>query len=205
MKTWIAALVLSLISVSAAAKGTMKFNYQNADIMDVIKDYSQASGQKFVVDPQVRGKVTVMNPESVSVEEGFNQLSMVLASNSLAISKQGDVMMISQARRIQRNLIEVGTELPALKPEKMYTWVINLKFISADEVNKQLRILTSSDGELVPFKERNQLIVTDWVSNLHRISALMAQLDKPARGGATKITTGKGKLKDKEVVTDEEP
>ena len=204
MKTWIVALVLSLISVSAAAKGTMKFNYQNADIMDVIKDYSQASGQKFVVDPQVKGKVTAMNPESVSVEEGFNQLSMVLASNGLAISKQGDVMMISQARRIQRNLIEVGPDLPSLKPEKMFTWVISLKFISADEVNKQLRILTSTDGELVPFTQRNQLIVTDWVSNLHRISALIAQLDKPARGGVT-AKTAKGKMKDKEVVTDEEP
>lgn len=184
MKFWIAALVLGLVSVSAhAAKNKMSFSYKDAEILKVIEDYSQASGQKFVVDPVVKGKVTVFNPDSVTLDEAFNQLSSVLAINGLAISKQGDVMMIGNARHIQRNLLEVTTDLPALKPEKMHTWIINLKFISADEVNRQLRILTSKDGELVPFMPRNQLIVTDWVSNLHRISAIINQIDKPARGG----------------------
>ena len=62
MKIWIAALGLSLISISAAAKGTMKFNYKNADILEVIKDYSVASGQKFIVDSAVRGKATELAP-----------------------------------------------------------------------------------------------------------------------------------------------
>lgn len=188
-------LALSLVTASAfAAKNKMGFTYKDADVIKVIEDYSSASGQKFVIDSNVKGKVTTFNPEQVSLEEAFNQLSMVLAANRLAISKQGDVMMVGESRRIQRNLIEVGTELPTLKPEKMFTWVINLKYVSADQVNRELRILTSADGELVPFQSRNQLLVTDWVSNLHRISAIIAQIDKPARSGNTG-RTGTGKKK----------
>jgi general secretion pathway protein D len=184
MKSTIAIIALALMATPAyAAKGKMSFSYKDADMVKVIEDYSSASGQKFVIDSDVKGKVTVLNPDSVTLEEAFNQLSMVLAANSLAISKQGDVMMVSQARRVQRNLIDVTTELPPLKPEKMHTWIINLKYVSAEEVNRQLRILTSRDGELVPFQPRNQLIITDWVSNLHRINAIISQLDKPARGG----------------------
>jgi general secretion pathway protein D len=183
MKSIVTVLVLSLLSPQVfAAKNKMSFSYKDTDVLKVIEDYSSASGQKFVVDAGVKGKVTVLNPEAISLEEAFNQLSMSLATNHLAISKQGDVMMVSEARSVQRNLIDVTTELPPLKPEKMHTWIINLKHISADEVNRQLRILTSRDGELVPFMPRNQLIITDWVSNLHRIGAMMAQIDRPGRG-----------------------
>jgi len=179
-----AALILGLVSASAfAARNKMSFAYKDTDIIKVIEDYSQASGQKFVVGQDVKGKVTVFNPDSISLEEAFNQLSMVLATNRLAISKQGDVMMINESRSIQRNLIDVTTELPPLKPEKMHTWIINLKHVNADVLNRELRILTSRDGELVPFRARNQLIITDWVSNLHRIGAIITQLDKPARPG----------------------
>src|SRR5262245_43111062 len=133
MKSAIVLLIVSLMSPFAfAAKGKMSFSYKDAEVLKVIEDYSSASGQKFVVDANVKGKVTVFNPNSISIDEAFNQLSMVLASNGLAISKQGDVMMISQARRIQRNLIDVTTDLPPLKPEKMHTWIINLKWVSAD-------------------------------------------------------------------------
>lgn len=200
MKSTIAILILSMISMPTfAGRNKMSFSYKDTDVLKVIEDYSSASGQKFVIDAEVKGKVTVFNPDSVSIEEGFNQLSMVLASNGLAISKQGDTMMVSNARNIQRNLIDVTTELPPLKPEKMHTWIINLKHVSADEVNRQLRILTSRYGELVPFTPRNQLIVTDWVSNLYRISAIITNLDKPGKNGGdvpVRKTAAKGKIKE---------
>lgn len=197
MKSVAALLAFALLSPQVfAAKNKMSFSYKDTDVLKVIEDYSSASGQKFVVDAGVKGKVTVLNPDAISIEDAFNQLSMALATNRLAISKQGDVMVVGEARSVQRNLIDVTTELPPLKPEKMHTWVINLKYISADEVNRQLRILTSRDGELVPFMPRNQLIITDWVSNLHRIGAMLAQIDRPARGtGPTGPKSAKATLR----------
>lgn len=171
--------LLSTAAVSAYAK-SVGFNFKDAEITDVIREYSKASGQKFIVDPSVRGKITIVNPAEISVEEAFNQLSTALATNSIGISKQGEVMLIQNSRQIQRNYIEVGTELPPLRPERMYTWVVNLKYANADKVNRELRILTSKDGELVPTSDTNQLLITDWVGNLHRIAKIIEQIDKPA-------------------------
>ena len=175
---------LSLSAFATEKKTDIDFSFRDMEITEAIKKYAGASGQKFIVDPMVRGKITIMNPGPVSVAEAYAQLSSALALNGLAISRQDDNLIVNSARNIQRSLIEVSEVLPPLKPERMYTWVINLKYVSADEVNKQLRILPSKDGELVPFTPRNQILVTDWVSNLHRISKIVSEIDKPATKGA---------------------
>jgi general secretion pathway protein D len=174
---------------------TVDFNYKNAEVGKVIADYAKASGQKIIVDPAARGSVTVINPHSVSLNEAFDQLSSAMALIGLGFSKQGDTMIVMQARALQRNLIDVGRELPPPKPERMYTWVINLKYASADEVNKQLRILTSRDGELVPYTLNNQIYVTDWTSNLYRISKIINEIDIPSAGKSGKKIAVKGEHK----------
>jgi general secretion pathway protein D len=70
----------------------------------------------------------------------------------------------------------------------MVTWVIALKYLNATNVNKELRMLCSKDGELSVHSERNQLVITDWTSNLYRIAALLKQMDIPAEGKAVKST-----------------
>src|SRR6516162_6088416 len=76
------------------------FTYKDAELTKVIEDYAKASGQKFIIDPNVKGKITIMNKEPVTVSEAFNQLSSAMALNSYAISKQDDVMVVSHARHI---------------------------------------------------------------------------------------------------------
>src|SRR5262249_42895705 len=154
-------LFAALFAVSAHAK-SMSFNYDNTEMQKILKDYSKATGQRFIIDSNVRGAISIFNPGEISQEEAFNQLSSALALNSIGFVKQGDVLITKQARSIQRDNIETANELPAEKPTRMATWVINLKRASAEEVNKQLRILTSKDGELVPYTANNQLLISDW-------------------------------------------
>lgn len=191
------ALVLTIFAMSFAhAEDKMKMYFNNEDLTKIIEMYSKASGQKFVVDPLVRGKISIFLQEPVSVEEAFNQLSTALAINGYAISKQGDTMVIKSARNIQRDLVEVSTEKPAIKPERMYTWIYTLKHQSADSINRDLRILTSKDGEMSIYANTNQLIFTDWVSNLNRIADLMKEIDKPVDPATAKLVEASKKDKD---------
>lgn len=171
----------SKISAKAEAKpAMMRFTYKGADVNRVIEDYAKASGQKFIVDGQVKGKISIFNPGPITIEEAFNQLSTALASNRIGISTRDDQMYVNEARAIQRDLIPVVTEVPTVRPDRMVTLVINLKNVSADEVNKQLRIMTSRDGELVPYTPNNQLLISDWTPNLRRIADIVKQIDVPA-------------------------
>ncbi len=174
-----AAFTWSSLAAPKSDTTTLKYNFRNEDIVKLIEEYAKASGQKIIVDPQVRGKVTILNPEPITLDEAFNQLSTALMINGLAFSKQGDTFVVLQARSVQRNLIEVVTELPPIKPDKMITWMVKLKYRDADSINKELRILTSANGELVAYRQTNTIIISDYVSNLHRIAAILKQLDVP--------------------------
>lgn len=181
-------LILAVFTMSLAqAENKIKMYYNNEELTKVIESYSKASGQKFVVDPSVRGKISIFLQEHVSIEEAFNQLSSALAVNGYAISKQGDTMVIKSARNIQRDLIEVSTERPSLKPERMYTWIYNVKNLPADNINRELRILTSKDGEMSVFANTNQIVFTDWVSSLNRVAELMKEIDKQVDPATAKI------------------
>jgi general secretion pathway protein D len=175
------------ISLAALAQQKIAMSFNNEELTKVIETYSKASGQKFIVDPSVRGKITIILPEPISIEEAFNHLSSALAINGYAISKQLDTMVIKSARNIQRDLIEVSTARPALKPERMYTWIYKAKYLSAEQVSRELRILNSKDGELSPYSKGNQIIISDWVSNINRIADLLNELDKPVDANTTKI------------------
>ncbi len=157
----------------------IKFNYSKSEISSVIADYAKASGQRFIWDETLKGRVTMLNPGKISLDEAFAQLSIALANSGYGISKQGEVMIVQPARSIQRNFIDVGTTLPPLRPERMFTYIIDLKHADAEKINREIRILTSKDGELVPVLMTNQILITDWVSNLHRIQKIIEAVDRP--------------------------
>jgi general secretion pathway protein D len=176
-----------LMFSSAQAEEKMKMYFNNEELVKIIEIYSKASGQKFVVDAAVRGHVSIFIQEPISIEEAFNQLSSALAVNGYAISKQGDTMLIKTARNIQRDLIEVSTEKPTLKPERMFTWIYTAKNIAAESINRDLRILTSKDGEMSILANNNQVIITDWASNLNRIAELLKQVDQKPDPATAKL------------------
>lgn len=186
MKTALS-LILILAASFANAAENIKMYFNNEEITKIVEIYSKASGQKFVLDPGVRGKVSIFIQEPITIEEAFNQLSSALALNGFGISKQGDTMVIKSARNIQRDLMEVSTEVPALKPERMYTWIYTFKNISAEQFNRDMRIMASRDGEMSVNTTTNQILFTDWTSNLNRIAALLKELDKPVDPNAAKI------------------
>lgn len=173
------ALVALLACSGASAAEKIKMNFNNEELTKVLEAYSKGTGQKFVIDPGVRGRISIFNQSPVDSAEAFNQLSLALATNGFAISKQDDIMVVKSARNIQRDLIEVSTQLPAIKPQRMYTWIVTLKNIPVEHLNRDLRILPSKDGEMNVNIGTNQFIITDWVTNLNRIAEIIQTIDQP--------------------------
>ncbi|MGE4132454.1 MAG: type II secretion system secretin GspD [Bdellovibrionales bacterium] len=153
------------------------FDYPNADIADVIKAISELTGRNFIVDPQVRGKITIIAPSRITVAEAYKAFLSALAINGLAVVPGDGFYKIKQARAAQRDNLETFSGAYYPTADQMITRIIKLKYISADEVNKQLRILASTNGELVPYTPTNSIIVSDYGANMDRIMKILEQLD----------------------------
>jgi type II secretory pathway component GspD/PulD (secretin) len=187
-------LILAFSSVAVASK-TMNMNFRNEELTKIIDNYSKATGQKFIVDPSVRGKVSIFVQEPVSLEEAFNKLSSALALQGFAISKQGDTMIIKSARSMTRDLIEVGTSAPNHYPERLYTWIYTPQHLPAEAVVNELRVLSSRDGEISVYQRTNQLVISDWTSNHQRIAAILKEIDKPVDPKLEKVIDAGKKLR----------
>ena len=96
--------------------------------------------------------------------------------------KEGDFTKIITARNAQRDTLPVVEDLKETETQGMITQVYRLNHIDANEVNKQLRILPSKDGEMVPYPPSNTLIMSDYRGNLERVGKILKELDQPGMG-----------------------
>ncbi len=180
--------IIFLFSATALTQEKIKFNFPNEDLSKIIEIYSKATGTKFVVDSTVRGKISLYNSNDISLEEAYNQLSEAMALNGFAIIKKDDYSLVRNARSAQRDGVEVTTTLPSVRPQRMATWIVTLKYISSDELNRQMsRLMNSSYGEVQSVGSKNQLIITDFTSTLNRIAEIIKTLDQPADSSLKKI------------------
>ncbi len=175
----IALALVSLMSFAAQAEKKISFNFVGKELVEVIETYSKASGQKFVVDNVVRGKITILNNEEITLTEAFNHLSAGLALNGFTYVKTGDVMVIRNARAAQRDGIEVFTNtLPNAQPTRMVLWIVDLKHVSSAAVQSNVgRMMTSSYGEMLSVQDKNQIIVSDWSTAIPRVAEMIKNLD----------------------------
>ena len=155
------------------------FDYPNVEITELAKAMGELTGKNFIVDPGVRGKITISAPSKITVAEAYNAFLSALAINGFTIVPSGGFLKIKSARNAQRDNIEVYSGAYYPNTDQMITRIIHLKHISAAQVNRDLRILPSKDGEMNIYEPTNSIIISDYGSNIDRVMRIISQLDVP--------------------------
>lgn len=155
------------------------FDFPNAEITDVIKAIGELTGKNFIIDPGVRGKITIVAPSRISVAEAYRAFLSALAINGFTVVPSGKFLKVKSSRNAQRDSIETysGDYFP--NSDQMITRIIHLKHINAEQVNRDLRILPSKDGEMSVYPATNSIILSDYGSNIERVMRIIQQLDVP--------------------------
>lgn len=154
-------------------------NFPNAEITDVVKAISQLTNKNFIIDPGVRGKISIIAPSKVTVAEAYKAFLAALAVNGFTVVPYGKFLKVKASRNAQRDSIETYTGKYAPTSDIYITRILHLKHISAEEVNKRLRVLPSKDGEMTPYEPTNSLMITDYGANVERIVKIINELDRP--------------------------
>lgn len=155
------------------------FDFPNVEITDVIKAISELTGKNFIIDPGVRGKITIVAPSKITVAEAYKAFLSALAINGFTVVPSGSFLKVKSGRNAQRDSIETFSGSYYPNTDQMITRIIHLKHISAEMVNRDLRILPSKDGEMNVYTQTNSIILSDWGSNIDRVMKIINQLDVP--------------------------
>ena len=174
----------SLISGSADA---MLFNFQDADIKAVIKTISQITKTNFILDPRVKGKVTIISAKPVSKKAAYDIfLSALKAQGFTAASvSRGVTKIIPIGEGKQYGTRRKG----ALKRggEQMITQVVVVQYGNATQLVPLLRPLMAPTSQLSAYAPANALILTDFASNIGRLLNIISELDQPVTTDITII------------------
>lgn len=155
------------------------FDFPNVDITDVIKAISELTGKNFIIDSTVRGKITIIAPSKITVAEAYKAFLSSLAINGFTVVPSGGFLKIRNARSAQRDNIDTYSGSYYPNSDQMITKIIHLKHIQAETVQQQLRLLTSSYGEMSAYSQTNSLIISDFGANIDRVMKIINQLDVP--------------------------
>lgn len=155
------------------------FDFQNAEITDVVRAISQLTGKNFILDPNVKGRISVIAPSAITVGEAYKAFLSALAINSYTVVPSGKFLKIIPARNAQRDALETSTGKESPSSDQMVTRIIRLKYLSVADINRYLKNITSRDGEMIVYDPTNALIISDYGSNIRRIMKIIAELDQP--------------------------
>lgn len=155
------------------------FDFPNAEITDVIKAISELTGKNFIIEPSVRGKITIVAPSKITVAEAYKAFLSALAINSFTVVPSGSFLKIINSRAATRNNIDTYTGAYYPNTDQMITRIVHMKYISAEQVARELRMFNSKDGEMNAYAATNSIIISDYGTAIDRFMRVMSQLDVP--------------------------
>ncbi|MFN3748498.1 MAG: type II secretion system secretin GspD [Sphingorhabdus sp.] len=184
MKKYILSLSLAAILAVAPLSAQHVLNVRDADIRAFVQDAARVTGQTFIVDSRVQGKVSVVTDRSLSRSEYFEVFLSTLRANGLvAIPLRGGGYRIQQAEGAATQPTRIGS---ASAPASQFvTEVFRMRSIDATAAVETLRPLVSREGSITANRNANSLVVADYADNIRRIRDLVLQIDRDS--AATQI------------------
>ncbi|CAN1501465.1 PulD Type II secretory pathway, component PulD [Burkholderiaceae bacterium] len=179
-------LILLVQQNSFAQNNNINLNFNNADVDAVISTISRATNRSIIVDPKVRGKISLMSSQPLTPDQAIDRLSTALRMNGFAlVNTPGGYRVVTEAdAKLQSS--QIYTAKTDVAGDQIITRVFHLNFASAANVVNLLRPLISPNNTINALPGNNSIVVTDYASNLGRIEKIIQSVDNPA---ATKVET----------------
>ena len=164
---------------AGSSKGLITVNFQDTDLRVVIKFISELTGKNFIVDSKVKGRVTVIAPTKITIEEAYRMFESILQVAGYTTVPAGRVTKIVPAREARSAGIDTISEKEEriLRGEQFVTRIIHLNYIDADSVTAVIKPLLSRESSLVTYAYTNDIILTDSIPNVQKILKILQELD----------------------------
>jgi general secretion pathway protein D len=164
--------------------GGAALNFVNADMESVIKAVGHYTGMTFIIDPRVKGTLTLVSERTLSKAQAFALLTSALRLQGYAVvTGDGYAKVVPEAEaKLQSSPTQVGIGGSRVRGDQVATQVYRLQHESAANLTAVLRPLISPNNSIMADPGNNSLVITDYADNLRRLSKIIAALDAPSTG-----------------------
>ncbi len=166
----------------AQAGEPVTLNFSNAEIEAVARTMASITGYNVVVDPRVKGTLTLVTEKPVSRGVAMNQFLAVLRLQGFTmVESAGLYKVVPEAdAKLQSGavtVIDTATGGSAASANQITTQIFKLNFESANSLLAILRPLISPNNTINVNPGNNSLVITDYADNLRRLAQIIAAMD----------------------------
>ncbi|MFZ6817982.1 type II secretion system secretin GspD [Undibacterium sp. Ji22W] len=167
-----------LVFAQEANQNAAGLNFVNADIESVIKAVGHYTGTTFVIDPRVKGQLTLVSEKPLTKDQAFKLLTSNLRMQGFAVvTSDGFSKVVPEA---DAKLQGGPTQVKSIKGDQIITQVFRVNYEAANNIVTALRPLISPNNVINVNPGNNSIVITDYADNMRRMAEVIALLDVPS-------------------------
>ena len=161
-----------LLSIQSQAQETFLLNYQDVDIAKVTQDISKFSKKTLILDPRVKGRISIFSDSILSAEQVWDVYLRTIQVHGFAALSDGGVVRIVPENEATRDSNE------SLSQSSIETKIFTLQNRAAGEILSQIKPITGRQSHLSSIPSINSILLVDKKSNIERIGQLLKKIDQ---------------------------
>jgi general secretion pathway protein D len=189
---WLALLLLTLLLAAPAAfcadppapgaKSTARegvsLDFKDIELADLIQTVSELTGRNFIYDETVRGKVTIISPRPLSLDEAYQLFLTVLNVKGFTVVPSGKMNKIVATKDAKESNLPTLVDGAKGRGEQYVTRLVQLQNVDATLLaTTVLAPLLPKTSNIVAYAPTNTLIITDSAANIERLVQIVQELD----------------------------
>ncbi len=194
IKNTLLLLLLVIFSWQVMASSSERFsvNLQDVELSEFIDSVGRITATTFLVDPRVRGKVSIRSQQKLTAEEVYQVFLSQLRINgfaAVALNNGTQKIVPEQTARLEAIPVEGEYQPNSNGKDILATRVLSLQNSDAAQlVNILTPLMDRRIGVITHYAPTNLLILTDWGTNLERLANLVQRIDQVSSENLAVIT-----------------
>ena len=165
-------ILILISSLNIFSQDSIILNYEDVDIKKVSQDIARFSKKTIILDPRVKGKITIYSNANLNSEQVWDVYLRTIQVNGFStIEQDGFLRVVPENEATRDNTIDVSDG-------SFETAVIPLVNRSSEEILPMIKPITGRQSHLSSITSINSILLVDRVSNVSRVKSLLADLDK---------------------------
>ena len=175
-------------------------NFVNAEIEGVTRAMAAILKQQFIVDPRVKGTMTLYSEEPMSPRDAYLNFLAALRGLGFSVVEVGGLLKVvpEAEAKVQAGTVAIGDV--TRRGDQVITQIFKLNHENANNLVPVLRPLIGANNTINANPGNNSLVITDYADNLQRIAKIIAAMDTPGSGDVEVIPIKHGVASDLAVM-----
>jgi general secretion pathway protein D len=163
--------------------GRVFLNFQDADISLVAKFMSELTGKNIILDPAVKGTITVSSAKPVSVQTAWEIFLLALSLQGYGVVEEKNYVNIVPLQK--------ATSLAELKKPshsgEVIVYIYRAENTQALQLQQAVQPFLSPNAKIAVHAPSNSLIIADVAKNIESLKKILKELDSPESGLSVKL------------------